>query len=338
MSLSRSRFSVIPVLLVLIVLKSAMDLYLAGSLTVESSLPFIPSGRHGQQNPNTVPVGIPRSLRTMNSTGGVVFFYHMQKTGGITVRIAAKRQGKQRVKFIRPKPFLENFLLISEKIQWYLRNTTIPAPRPVLFVEHHGGGQSIFDMEPHFKLWREASRSTGIPLFIFTLLRDPVSLAISHFNFFHVPPGTPPFDHPLYEATEENLRLISKPEHQLRMLAHGGEGNRSLHVDFDDALEVRTLDVLHKYFSWVGATEQLSQVTLPLLGWIMLGDTGALTNFKAKNVGAKRRGVAQLEKDNMTSETLSYLESINQRTSRIWQQEAWYTPTQKLDSRIQLFH
>lgn len=261
----------------------------------------------------------PLSFPSMNETGGVLFFYHMQKTGGITVRKAMSRRAKAHVKFVRIPPQSEEFVTQSDMIQRYLQRNTNNTR--ILFVEHHGGQESILNMTPHFEQWRHASQSTKVPLFIFTLLREPVAHAISHFNFFHVPPGSPPFDHELYEPTEENLKTVATSEHQWRMLANGGEGRSMLHVDFDDEWERTTRHVLQKHFDWIGATEQLNQITLPLLAWLVFGDSQALVRMRAKNVASKRHGVQQLSNQTITLETLTYLESINRRVKRLWAED-----------------
>lgn len=302
-------------ILLLIIFKAGLDVWSTG----EISDPVF----HGKAKSDLgEEIKLPLSLPSMNETGGAIFFYHMQKTGGVTIRKAIWRQDRSKIHFARLSPEPESFLICSDVLHQYLLRKNTNSTR-IQFFEHHGGNESVFDMLPHFEKWRNASKSTGIPLFIFTLLREPVSHAISHFNFFHVAPGTPPYDHILYEPTETNLKSLATSEHQLRMLAHGGEGRSMLDVTFDDEWEQKTLQVLHDHFSWIGTTEQLSQVTLPLLSWLVLGNPNKM-KIRPKNVAVHRWNVKQLSIQNMTVETLSYLESINHRVKRLWNQGVFF--------------
>ncbi len=325
--LLRLKTSKLFVFLALILVQASIDLLLFRPTAQTTTHPFAVNKAGVMKSQEEIV--LPLSLPTMNVTGGVVFYYHMQKTGGVTIRKAISRQDHRRVKFTRIPPELEGFVECSDIVHQHLQGN-ITNTR-VHFLEHHGGGESILDMVPHFEKWHRASRSTGIPLFIFTLLREPAAHAISHFNFFHVPPGTPPYDHDLHEPTEFNLRTHATSEHQLRMLAHGGEGRSLLDVDFDDEWENKTLDVLQTYFGWIGATEQLSQVTLPLLGWLVVGDAKALLRIRPKNVGARRHNVRQLSSHDISNKTLSYLESINQRVRRLWERHAWFSAQGLMD-------
>ena len=89
------------------------------------------------------------------------------------------------------------------------------------------------------------------PLFVFTLLREPTSHAISYFNFFHQ----------TLESKPEEVRLRSLVfNRQCHTLASTvGKGRRRPHICatlYDKFLEL---------FDWVGTTEHLTEETMPLL-------------------------------------------------------------------------
>ena len=145
--------------------------------------------------------------------------------------------------------------------------------------------------------------------------------AISHFNFFHVAPGAFPYNHDLYDPTEENLKALATSEYQLRMMAHGGEGRSMLHVDLDDDWEQAVRNVPRRHFDWIGTTEQLNAIKLPFLAWLIFGDSRALQGVPSKNVASVLRGRQNLTNATITSETLAYLESINRRVKRLWAED-----------------
>lgn len=100
----------------------------------------------------------------------------------------------------------------------------------------------------------------------------------------------------------------------------------------DDLCSTSTLtmsarNVLQKHFDWIGATEQWNSITLPLLAWLLFGDSQALIHMRAKIVASNLHGVQKLSNQTITSESLDYLESINRRVKRLWAEEVLVSST-----------
>ena len=263
------------------------------------------------------------------TNGGVIFFYHLYKCGGITIRAFAKTVNPQRVHFRRLVPAAKSFDSADREIrQYFLANST--TPQKILFVEHHGE-KSILDMAERFSQWRDLSAKTQKPLFLFTAVREPVALAVSYFNFFHVAPGSYPYVDPLYEPTEANLIHHSIPNHALRMMIQGGRATQNASSSSIGISQIPSCcqslphrhdeqaclwKVLDTYIDWVGTTEDLSHETLPLLSWLIQGE------FNAKN--AKRRNVAstnqttKIELDKLSMTSRNELLTMNNDAATFW--------------------
>lgn len=155
--------------------------------------------------------------------GGVIFFLHVPKTGGQTIRHSfgfkwiisrtekqkvlneLKNNGKnlnmdlletpalmQKVRFVmanRLDVFLETAV---PKINRFLSGTTNHGK--ILLCEVHGmDNKNALELEPYLQAWRQRSRETNIPFFTFTVLREAVSEQVSFFNFYFIHPGDPRF-------------------------------------------------------------------------------------------------------------------------------------------------
>lgn len=107
-------------------------------------------------------------------------------------------------------------------------------------------------------------------MFTFTLVREPLSFALSFFNMFHAPKNRyswNPFD--LYEPTEANLRKSLIPNRQCLILALAGDGTHKNTIpSSNDCYAVKSM--LINDLDWVGTTEHMQEETLPLLTHLLL--------------------------------------------------------------------
>jgi hypothetical protein len=145
-----------------------------------------------------------RFLPDMNTgNGGVIFFLHVPKTGGQTIR---HNFGGLSTFFMEMDQMVLGDLLVQ--VRFVLANTLeafyetalpkinryLTAPyhkrKKILFVEVHGmDNHNAIELEPFIHAWRGRSNETKIPFFAFTLIREAVSEQISFFNFFFIHPG-----------------------------------------------------------------------------------------------------------------------------------------------------
>ena len=190
-------------------------------------------------------------LPDMTEGGGVIFFLHVPKTAGQTIRQFnwrfirhMKRQKARERKMARrterkrnqrregplgsggdaaaagggvsnaaaenddqpPSPEVEAFhALCQDKVNYVTANTlevfqqkTVSQVNyylqsknhtkgKVLFIEVHGmDNYHVLELEPYLHYWRELSKQSGVPFFAFTLLREPISLHVSFFNFYYI--------------------------------------------------------------------------------------------------------------------------------------------------------
>jgi len=148
--------------------------------------------------------------------------------------------------------------------------------------------------------WRKYAESQGVPFFAATVLREPLSHALSFFNFFHVASEDSdwnPFTYYL-EPTEENFLKTYVPNRMCHLLyndAHGileapdfalrpdlvedlhhfmdeDELNRRNEPSFCDVDVVRKILFDDTTFDFVGVTERLTTHILPMFMQIVFGD------------------------------------------------------------------
>jgi hypothetical protein len=149
-----------------------------------------------------------RILPNMTSEhGGVIFFLHVPKTGGSTIRhnfggvnapasytldldLEQIMLGTlmTRVRFIKATKMEAFYEKAVPKINRYL--STPSGKKKLLFVEVHGmDNHNAIELEPFLHAWRERALETKTPFFAFTILREAVSEQISFFNYFYIHPG-----------------------------------------------------------------------------------------------------------------------------------------------------
>ena len=192
-----------------------------------------------------------------NKGGGVIIFWHLAKTGGTTLRKqCATLPGVDYMMLVRPEDYHEGAKCISDRLTPPLTPVD-PTPDEfnhsrdhTMFVEMHGivNAPTVLDMEAHLREWRRLSQEHGTPLFVFTILREPMAYSLSYFNFFH--------QKITHQPTQKELQRTSFNRQCNALAAHPGQTETTC---------AQLYGKFYEWFDWVGTTERISQETLPLL-------------------------------------------------------------------------
>jgi hypothetical protein len=255
--------------------------------------------------------------------GGVVVFLHVAKTGGTSIR----------------KNFGGNFSHIEFKTlytmdQWnesadtadrILTRKLPEDERRILFLEPHGmRAMGMPTLLQYLRRWRRFASVHNTSFFAFTLVREPVSYAVSYFNFFNAKPCSLvrcPWK--LYPASDENLLKTNRPDMQCMLLArdHWDIFSNNVHpekVDKDECDDVyRTI---HEEMDWVGKTEMLSNETIPLLTRMLAHNRTAADSMGVFNVIKKSKpGSKILSPESLRPDTIVALLNMSSSDQAIYE-------------------
>jgi hypothetical protein len=255
--------------------------------------------------------------------GGVIVFYHIYKTGGSTVRgvVGKKEMGTRRKKKLHYKRMgraVGNF-----KVEDTVTNAVKTGE--VCFVELHINHPAPFyptlvDLGPQLKLWKDLTQQHNLGFFSFTVLREPVSFALSFFNSMHVNYNPEKKWQPLYslEATQRDFLQSLVPNRQCVLFGTSPVGLGTFlatreeipeetleHYPRRTPCQVDSVERALLSLDWVGTTEQLTTHTLPLLTHLLEGNASKGYRQQSMNVYANKTGVrAALAFEGLSPETI----------------------------------
>jgi hypothetical protein len=237
--------------------------------------------------------------------GGLVFFLHIPKTGGTTIRKNLHNHTNHVLyRFVPGMGEYNKSLPIVER---YIRTSSTRTRRPILFLEVHGrDSPNLLQLQNTLLRWKRTAAQSNIPTFFFTILREPLSHAVSYFNFFHVDRPNKLFEQ--VQATEENFLRLALYSPQCQFLSRGENSLRKKKKVKTTRNECHQVEeTLLETMDWVGTTDRMSDETLPLLARL-LNLKGAST-FESQLVST-RFANASISKSRLGASTIHTIEHM----------------------------
>lgn len=242
---------------------------------------------------------------------GIVLFYHIPKTGGTTVRNNLQQHGNVTVfRALRRKDIATMDQLVEAVLE--------RSRKHVLFIELHGNMPGLPDLQQQLQNWRRRAAQQNIPFFAFTLLREPVAFHVSYFVHFHsLGCHWNWCERQLYDTSRVDalLQHAIQPHHQCHILWYGQRGNKQRSatpqpISSEQCRRIHT-DYLANDWDWVGTTEQLQNVTLPLLAHMLFQNASLGREMPAWN--------QRTANNNNTSTPLIRVGDLNETTRQMIQ-------------------
>lgn len=219
--------------------------------------------------------------------GGVILFFHIAKTGGVSIRHYFQQQSESsniRVhKMYNPETAIE----LEHLISYQLSHPYIPSNTnnnnnnsTILMIEIHGDVPGFLYWQRKIQNYREIATKYSTSLFTFTLLREPLSFHLSYFNQYQLEPcdnnvgnvhndiGESWCSNTLYNkdnVSEQSILDTLIPNHQclwLSRISHNPYKQESC-ATYKECLG--TYHFMKNSLDWIGTTEELDTITFPLL-------------------------------------------------------------------------
>lgn len=252
-------------------------------------------------------------------SGGVALFVHLAKTGGSTVRGNFASSYNQ-VEF-RPLLKQSDWNRVVPQME---RRLVTHNNKRILFIELHGQGSfpNAEQWPDILQKWRSLADFHQKHFFVFTIIREPLSHAVSYYNFFHKNQ---------VNATEAMLMEHLVANRQCTTLSRY---KSSWWSSYQGVTDSRVCTELYKnllqHFDWIGTTEHLDNETLPLLHQLLTmwtNETGTLKQeFSSYNVGKS----ASIHGSNLSDSTVAYIRKRTCLDRALWEQVQRDFPIQQV--------
>jgi len=261
---------------------------------------------------------LPQPIRP--NGGGIVFFLHIPKTGGTTMRAFLQKHADQ-LHVARNSHGWQG--MIQQMDEAVVNGTD---GKLIAFETHDQNVPSYRQLSPKLREWKRKAKENNVSFFMATLLRESVSMQISSFNYYYVAPWKK-----LANDTVQDFHdtLLYNP--QCSFLQEGGVffGNldrkrpelRDTRNRLNAALRKEHCDAVYttllEDMDWVGTTEQIKTETLPLFHHL----------FQHTNITGK--GHVNKMKVRMKRERLNETDVAWVLNTTLWDQQ-WYNATREI--------
>ena len=238
----------------------------------------------------------------MHKRGGLIIFFHLAKAGGTTIRKLLQNHGETDVR-VRVKYFNSS---IYGQLLSYIESsnaTTSPAKKTLVVEVHDGRNAPFRTLKPLLDQLRTSAQRNGVPFFLFTTVREPISYAFSFYNYQFVRFGNARVRERGGYNEQDMLRLL--PRHTQCMFYARGEmatSTRFKHLGANLSVPecVETFDDMISTFDWIGTMEDMQSSTLPMLLKMITGNSTMFvkaanrTPLRVKEVELKPANVSEL--------------------------------------------